>query len=305
MAERHVSTSWSLPAVTFRHVDVTAADYERDTAAVGREAISRWTHPLLARRYESLSGAGAVPAPTDDPPVSRPRVSHTVSEAAKPLWYDGELLIDKYVGSSGTPGADDIASRLRQTMDSRYDPRFLDFRFIDNADPHIAEAVRFVKGKPGEDGCFGGFLKGLETPATENENTPYFQRSLNGIVARLSGHKKIKPMFEVGCRAGLKPNPTIQHYDGHAEALRLQGPRGQEEWHHVYPDVYALKNNTSARQASAVRHYGELRTAGEHKNNSTHDMQTDSNRESDRAGLRIMQYMVGHHRYTTEDNGQG
>jgi hypothetical protein len=296
MAEWYVS-AWSLQAVTFRHVDVTAADYERDTAAVGRNGgISRRTHLLLARRYESLSGA--VPPATDDPPVSRPRISHAVTENAASLRHAGESLNVLHIGLSGT---DDISSRLRQTMDLRYDSRFLEFRFVDNADPHIAEAVRFVKGKPGMAGCFGGYLKGLETPATENQNTPHFQRSLNNIVARLSGHRKIKPTFEIGCRAGLKPNPTIQHCDGHAETVRFQGPRDQEEWYHVYPNVYGLKNNTSARQASVAPHCGELRTVGLHKNNSTHDMQTDSNRESDRAGLRIMQYMVGRHRYTVED----
>jgi hypothetical protein len=299
MTERYVSAC-SLPAVTFRHVDVTAADYERDTAGVGRNGISKRTHPLLARRYESLSGA--VPSATDDPPVSRPRILHAVTEPATPFRHDDESLDDLHIGLSGT---DDIASRLRQTMDLRYDSRFLELEFIDNADRHIAEAVRFVKGKPGMAGCFAGYLKGLETPATENQNTPHFQRSLNNIVARLSGHKKIKPMVEVGCRAGLKPNSTIQHCDGHAETVRFQGPRDQEEWYHVYPNVYGLKNNTSAHQASITPHCGELRTAGLHKNNSTHDMQTDSNRESDRAGLRIMQYMVGHPRYTTEDYGQG
>jgi hypothetical protein len=287
MAERYVSAC-SLPAVTVRHVDVTAADYERDTAAVSRNGgISRWTHPLLARRYESLSGA--VPSATDDPPVSRLRISHAVTEAANPLWHDGESLNDLQIGSTGT---DDIASRLRQTMDLRYDSRFLEFRFVDKADSRITEAVKFVKGKPGMAGCFDGYLKGLETPATENQNTPHFQRSLNDIVARLSGHKNIKPTFEIGCRAGLKPNPTIQHYDGHAETVCFQGPRDQEEWYHMYPNVYGLKNNTSAHQASVAPHCGELRTVGLHKNNSTHDMQTDSNRESDRAGLRIMQYMV-------------
>jgi hypothetical protein len=206
MAEWYVS-AWSLQAVTFRHVDVTAADYERDTAAVGRNGgISRRTHLLLARRYESLSGA--VPPATDDPPVSRPRISHAVTENAASLRHAGESLNVLHIGLSGT---DDISSRLRQTMDLRYDSRFLEFRFVDNADPHIAEAVRFVKGKPGMAGCFGGYLKGLETPATENQNTPHFQRSLNNIVARLSGHRNIKPTFEVGCRAGLKPNPTIKH----------------------------------------------------------------------------------------------
>jgi hypothetical protein len=206
MTEGDVSPC-SLPAVTFRHVDVTAADYERDTAAVGRNGgISRRTHPLLARRYESLSGA--VPSATDDPPVSRPRISQAVTEPATPLRHDGESVDDLRIGLRGT---DDSASRLRQTMDLRYDSRFLEFRFVDNTDPHIGEAVRFVKGKPGMAGCFGGYLKGLETPATENQNVPLFQRSLNDIVTRLSGHKKIKPMFEVGCRAGLKPNPTIKH----------------------------------------------------------------------------------------------
>jgi hypothetical protein len=177
-------------------------------------------------------------------------------------------------------------------MDLRYDSRFLEFRFVNNADPHIVEAVDFVRGKPGMAGCFGGYLKGLETPATEIQNTPHFQRSLNEILAGLSGHKKIKPMFEGGCRAGLKPNSTIQYYEGHAETVHFPGPRGQEEWYHVYPTVYGLKNNTSAHQASVAPHCGELRTVGLHKNNSTHDMQTDSNRESDRAGLRIMQYMI-------------
>lgn len=186
-------------------------------------------------------------------------------------------------------------------MDLRYDSRFLEFRLVDKADSRITEAVRFVKGKPGMAGCFGGYLKALETLATENQNTPLFRRSLNDIVTRLSGHKKIKPMFEVGCRAGLKPNPTIQHYDGHAETVRFQGPRDQEEWYHVYPNVYGLKNNTSARQASVVPHYGEIRTAGEHKNDPLRDMQTNSNREFDTAGLRIMKYMVGHHRYRIED----
>jgi hypothetical protein len=290
----------SLPAVTFRHVDVTAADYERDTAAVGRNGISRRTHPLLARRFESLSGA--VPSATDDPPAPPPRISHTVTENAASLRHAGESLNDLHIGLSGT---DDIASRLRHTMDLRYDSRFLEFRFVDNADPHIAEAVKFVKGKPGMAGCFGGYLKGLETPATESQNTPHFQRSLNDIVARLSGHKKIKPTFEVGCRAGLKSNPAIQHCDGHAETVHLQGPRDQEEWYHVYPNVYGLNNNTSARQASVAPHCGELRTVGLHKNHSSHDMQTDSNRDSDRAGLRIMQYMVGRHRYIIEDYGQG
>jgi hypothetical protein len=290
----------SLQAVTLRHVDVTAADYERDTAAVGRNGISRRTHPLLARRYESLSGA--VPSTTDDPPVSQPRISHAVTEAATPLWQGGESLNDLQIGSTGT---DDIASRLRQTMDLRYDSRFLEFRFVDKADFRITEAVRFVKGEPGMAGCFGGYLRGLETPATENQNTPYFRRSLNDIVARLSGHRKIKPTFEVGCRAGLKSNPAIQHCDGHAETVHLQGPRDQEEWYHVYPNVYGLKNNTSARQASVAPHCSELRTVGLHKNHSSHDMQTDSNRDSDRAGLRIMQYMVGRHRYIIEDYGQG